>query len=150
MRNRPTAGSIRRCCATGTCWRSSTSGTACCRSGLPRSWGGRARARDPRRSTASGEKRPQQRGGPHVLDPAVYLWRVVTGGRTEEGGAMLDRPALGVAGREIKTPDAGKGDRRCAHGAGLQGDGEVSILEPVRTERRPGLANHLQLGVDRG
>jgi len=63
---------------------------------------------------------------------------------------MLDRPALGVAGREIKTPDAGKGDRRCAHGAGLQGDVEVRILEPVRTERGTGLANHQHLGVGRG
>ena len=45
-------------------------------------------------STAGGEKRPQQRRRPRLLDPAVDLGRVVAGRLAEDARAVLDAAAL--------------------------------------------------------
>src|SRR5262249_15839939 len=76
----PTAGSTNPCSGTGPCGPSSTSPPAPSRPPPPTSCGTRASAPATAPSTAGRKKRPQQRRGPHLLDPAVHLRRVVTGG----------------------------------------------------------------------
>jgi NTE family protein len=51
-------------------------------------------------------------GGRRLADAGVNFWRMVTGGSGEEANAMLNRPALGIAGAVVKPADAREGDRR--------------------------------------
>ena len=68
---------------------------------------------------------------------AVDLRPVMTGGRGKKLHAVVDRAALGIGGAVIEPADAGEGDRARAHGARLERDIEVAIVEPFGAERRP-------------
>jgi len=72
----------------------------------------------------------------------------MAGGLLEEAGPMLDRPAFRVIGAEIEPPDARKGDRSRAHGAGLERDIEIAIIEPGHPAQDRAGANdqHLRMG----
>src|SRR5690606_19461188 len=74
------------------------------------------------------EERRQQRARGALPDAAIDLRAVMAGGLREHPRAVLDAAALGVVGAEIEPPHPGQGDRRGAHGAGLQGDVEVEPL----------------------
>src|SRR6185437_15992397 len=91
-----TAGSIRPCCATGTCWANCTNGTIWCRSGRRRNC-----ATGP--SAAGGEKRAQKLARLHLVDPAVDLGRVVAGRLAENARPVLDPATLGIGGAEIQA-----------------------------------------------
>ncbi len=73
---------------------------------------------------------------------------MVAGGLREEARAVLDRAALGVAGRPVETTDAGKRDRAGAHGAGLERDIEIAADEPFGAEfgRRLPDGEHFGMG----
>ena len=52
----------------------------------------------------------------------------------KEAGTMLDGSHFFVLGTEIDAPDAGEGNRACAHGAGFQCDMKVAISQPFASE----------------
>ena len=54
---------------------------------------------------------------------------------------MLDRTAFGIGSAEIEAADAGEGDRRGAHGAGLERDIEVAIDQALAAEPGASRAN---------
>ncbi len=66
-------------------------------------------------ASAKGAKKAAKKDGRRRLaDSGVNLWRMVAGGRGKEADAMLDGPALGVAGAVIEPADAGEGNSRGA------------------------------------
>ena len=72
---------------------------------------------------------------------------MMTGGLRIETRPMLHRAALGIGRAVVKPPDAGKRDRRHAHGAGLERHIEVAIGQPLGAERFAGGADREQFGV---
>ncbi|KAI1692428.1 ribosomal l28 family domain-containing protein [Ditylenchus destructor] len=68
----------------------------------------------------------------------------------KEARAMLDRAALGIAGPVIEPGDTGMGDGARAHGARLQRDPQVAILQPVAAKRFRRRANRQHLGMRGG
>lgn len=62
----------------------------------------------PQPSAAPTEERPQQRRRRSLADSGVNLWRMMAGGRGKEADAMLDAPALRIAGPIIQPADAGE------------------------------------------
>ena len=65
-------------------------------------------------------------------------------------GAGLDAAALGIIGAEIEPADAGKGDGRRAHRAGLQGDIEIAADQARLAESLSGGADGQDFGMGRG
>src|SRR4029078_1749029 len=63
--------------------------------------------------------------------------------------ALLDRPHLFIAHREIEAPDAGEGDRRRAHGAGLERDIEIAKPQTLAAETRRRFPYRQELGMCR-
>ena len=84
---------------------------------------------------AAPEEPPQQFAGARRVDAAIDLRAVMAGRLGEEARAVLDRAALGIAGAEIEPAQARERDRGGAHGAGLERDIEIAILEPRRAAR---------------
>src|SRR5690606_3354429 len=95
--------------------------------------------------TPGGEESAEERGGPRLADPAIDLGAMVAGGLAEETHARFHRAALRVGGAVIEPADAREGNRRRAHGAGLERDIEVAAFEPLRAERAGGLAQRQEL-----
>ena len=60
---------------------------------------------------------------------------------------MLDGAAFRVWRAEIEPADAGEGDGRGAHGAGLERDIEIAAGEPLAAELGAGLPDGDELGV---
>ncbi len=71
----------------------------------------------------------------------------MAGRAAKEPHTVFHRPALRIAGTEIKPADAREGHRGGAHGAGLQRDIEIAVGKPLRAERGRGLPDRQQLGV---
>lgn len=65
----------------------------------------------------------------------------------EEARTMFNRPALGIAGGPVETPQAREGNRRGAHRAGLERHIEIASGEPFGVQRPAGGANRKQFGV---
>src|SRR5262245_6155179 len=82
----------------------------------------------PPRAEEGAQKLPRR----PLADAAIDLRPVVAGRLSEEAGAMLDGAALRVAGAEIEPAEPGEGDRRRAHGAGLERDIEISTLQALQ------------------
>ncbi len=72
---------------------------------------------------------------------------MMAGRLVEDARAVLHPAALGVVGAEIEAADAGQGNRRGAHRAGLQRDVEVAAVELLLPERGGCGAQHQHLGV---
>jgi NTE family protein len=59
-------------------------------------------------SAPAAEEGAQKRRRGLLADSGINLWRMVAGGRGKEADAVLDRPALGVAGAVIEPAKAGE------------------------------------------
>ncbi len=68
----------------------------------------------------------------------------------EEAGAMFHGTHLLISRTKIDTSDAGKRDRTCTHGAGLQRHMEIAAGQALAAELVCCLADHQQFGVRRG
>ena len=73
------------------------------------------------------EELHQQRLGSGLVYATINFRRVVTRGVVEQARAVFDSPHLGIRGAELNTADAGKGDGRGAHAAGLKCYIEIAI-----------------------
>lgn len=67
----------------------------------------------------------------------------------EEARPVLDGAPLGIGRAPIEPAQAGEGDRRRAHGAGLERHIEVAADEPLRAQRVAGGADRQNLGMRR-
>src|SRR6516165_3217892 len=67
--------------------------------------------------------------------------------RGEELDAVIDRAALRIGGAVVKSPHAGESDGAGAHGARLERDIEVAILEPLGVKKRARLPDRHDFGV---
>ena len=100
------------------------------------------------------------RFGPRLLAAVIILvvgamvgrWvsRVMAGGLREEAAAVLHRPHLLVARGEIKPADAGEGNGRRAHRAGLQCYIEVATGEAFAAHKAGRGAVRQKLGMGGG
>ncbi len=93
------------------------------------------RSNNARSSAPRLKERAQQLTRRPLADAAIDLRAMVAGRLGEEARAMLDGAALGIAGAEIEPAQPGEGDRRRAHGAGLQRDIEIGPLQPLQPRR---------------
>src|SRR5579864_8002081 len=93
------------------------------------------------------EEAAQQLGPARLVDPAIDLRAVVAGRLLEEARAVLDGAALGIVGAEIEAADARERDRGGAHGAGLERDVEIALLEARPAALRRRVAQHQHLGM---
>ena len=64
----------------------------------------------PSRSSPLAEEAAKKRRRRGLADTGINLWRMMAGGSPKEAAAVLDPPALGVAGAIVKPADAGKGN----------------------------------------
>ena len=74
---------------------------------------------------------------------------MMAGRRREELHAVVHRPALRIGGAVIEPADTGEGDRARAHGAGLERDIEVAVVEPFGAERGRSRPDRDHLGMSR-
>ena len=75
---------------------------------------------------------------------------MMAGRLVEEPDAVIDGSCLGIFGAVVEAPDAGLGDRSCAHGAWLQGNVEVGTVEAMAPGCLACLAQGKDLGMGRG
>src|SRR4029079_7551187 len=81
------------------------------------------------------EKILQQCRGLGLADCGINFRRVMTGWRSKEPHAGIDRAALRVCGAVIEPPDPRERDRDSPHRARLQRDVEVAINQPLGPDR---------------
>ena len=67
--------------------------------------------------------------------PWINFRSVMAGRMAVKPGSMKNRASFRIGSREIEPPNAGKTNRRGAHGAGLQRDPEIAFVKPRRSER---------------
>src|SRR5579859_812741 len=96
------------------------------------------------------EELSEHLAGPHFLQPADHLRRMVAGRLAVDARPVIDAAALRIIGAEIEPADAGEGNRRRAHRAGFQGDIEVALDQARLAQQAAGLADGEDFGVGGG
>ena len=71
----------------------------------------------------------------------------MAGGLCEKARPVLNRTAFAVIGGKIQTPDACQGQSARAHGAGLQGDIEITADQPLAAQDFGCGAHHHHFGM---
>ena len=84
-----------------------------------------------------------------LFDAAINLRTVVAAWLIEDARPVLDAAAFRIIGAEIEPAQAGKADRRGAHGARLEGDVEIAFGKALGAELGRTRTQHQHLGMRR-